>query len=180
MKLEKLSKHCPDSIFIMSNKGNSMSSYFSHFTTAPSAPGASVARQGVAALAAGHSSQRGMESQPLSSVSDSQSGIESESQSRFDVILNGNRLVELKRGIDNLAASQEATNASINDLTMLLKMAVTQLDTLGHTVETLLVKSKRLQRNLSNNHEEKDVDMGNESSQDQDVQEYLDQMFSSN
>ena len=158
----------------MSNKGNSLSSYFSHFTTDPSAPGASIARHGGAVPAAGPSSQRGMESQPLSSGSDSQSGIESESQSRFDIILNGNRLVELKRGIDNLAASQEATNASINYLSMLLKMAVTKLDSLGNTVETLLAKSRSFHQKSSHNHEEKDVDMGNDSSQDQDVQEYLD------
>ena len=149
----------------MSSRGNSMSSYFSRF--APDS-GASAVRQGGGAPAASLPSQRSMESQPQAGASDSQSGGGSQNQSRFDAILNGNRLTELKRGMDTTVSSVEA-------LTVTLKLAVDHIYALENKVENILTEVKRLRGNTSY-HEEQDVEQVDEDVeevQSQDVQEYL-------
>ena len=149
----------------MSSRGNSMSSYFSRF--APDS-GASAVWQGGGAPAASLPSQRSMESQPQAGASDSQSGGGSQNQSRFDAILNGNRLTELKRGMDTTVSSVEA-------LTVTLKLAVDHIYALENKVENILTEVKRLRGNTSY-HEEQDVEQVDEDveeGQSQDVQEYL-------
>ena len=149
----------------MSSRGNSMSSYFSRF--APDS-GASAVWPGGGAPAASLPSQRSMESLPQAGASDSQSGGGSQNQSRFDAILNGNRLTELKRGMDTTVSSVEA-------LTVTLKLAVDHIYALENKVENILTEVKRLRGNTSY-HEEQDVEQVDEDveeGQSQDVQEYL-------
>ena len=155
----------------MFNRGNSMSSYFSRFAPDSGAPGASAVRQEGGALPASLPSQRSMESQPQAGASDSQSGGGSQSQSRFDAILNGNRLTDLKRGMDTTVSSIEA-------LTVTLKLAVDHIDALERTVENILTEVKSLRGSYHEEHEEEqDVeqveDEDVEEGQSQDVQEYL-------
>ena len=153
----------------MSSRGNSMSSYFSRF--APDS-GASAVWPGGGAPAASLPSQRSMESLPQAGASDSQSGGGSQNQSRFDAILNGNRLTELKRGMDTTVSSVEA-------LTVTLKLAVDHIYALENKVENILTEVKRLRGNTSYHEEQEEeqdveqVDEDVEEVQSQDVQEYL-------
>ena len=117
-----------------------------------------------------------MDSQPLAGASDSQSGTGSQSQSRFDTILNGNRFAELKRGMDDMAAMQRDTNSSVQNLTMLHLIVVSNIDDLDTKVDKLEIKVNKLlkmveslQCNTSDSNDEK------ERNESQDVQEYLKQ-----
>ena len=160
----------------MSSRGNSMSSYFSRFAPdlvcSGSGPTRGHAPSGEGAPAASLPSQRSMESLPQAGASDSQSGGGSQNQSRFDAILNGNRLTELKRGMDTTVSSVEA-------LTVTLKLAVDHIYALENKVENILTEVKRLRGNTSYHEEQEEeqdveqVDEDVEEVQSQDVQEYL-------
>lgn len=114
-----------------------------------------------------------MDSQPLAGARDSQSGTGSQSQSRFDTILNGNRFAELKRGMDDMAAMQRDTNSSVQNLTLLHMIVVANIDTLETKVNILLEMVESLQCNTSDiTSDSNDEEERNES---QDVQEYLKQ-----